>query len=120
MSNTRNTPAEALEYHYPLRVREYGIRDGSSGAGRQHGGRGLVREVELLAPATLTLLTDRRESCPYGLAGGASGVHGVNEVLQAGEWAVLPHKGTVELPVGAVFRIATPGGGGWGTAEVLE
>ena len=114
MSNTRNTPVEALEYHYPLRVRRYAVRDGSGGAGQWVGGDGLVREVELLAPASLTLLTDRRLHSPYGLAGGGKGTPGANELLREQEWEPLPIKGSVELPAGSRFRIATPGGGGWG------
>jgi N-methylhydantoinase B len=114
MSNTRNTPAEALEYHYPLRVRRYALRDGSGGAGAHHGGEGVVRELELLAPATATLLTDRRERGPYGLAGGADGAAGANEVLSSGEWSTVPGKLSTQLPPGSRLRISTPGGGGWG------
>jgi N-methylhydantoinase B len=80
MSNTRNTPAEALEYHYPLRVREYRLRRGAGGAGRHRGGAGLRREIELLADARVTLLTERRARGPYGLAGGRAGRPGRNRL----------------------------------------
>jgi N-methylhydantoinase B len=117
MSNTRNTPAEALEYHYPLRLRRYALRDGSGGTGRHPGGAGVLRELELLGDATVTLLTDRRERGPYGLRGGNSGSPGGNAALLPdgdGEWISLPAKGTVGLPAGARLRIESPGGGGWG------
>jgi N-methylhydantoinase B len=114
MSNTRNTPAEALEYHYPLRVHRYELRSASGGQGAHAGGEGLVREIELLAPATVTLLTDRRERPPYGLQGGADGRPGLNEVRTEGEWRHAPAKGSFALPAGARLRISTPGGGGCG------
>jgi N-methylhydantoinase B/oxoprolinase/acetone carboxylase alpha subunit len=114
MSNTRNTPVEALEYHYPLRIRRYALRDCPGGEGRWRGGQGLVREVELLVPATLSLLTDRRDRPPYGLNGGAPGVSGCNEVFRDGAWSPLEAKGSMELQAGDRFRISTPGGGGWG------
>jgi N-methylhydantoinase B len=114
MSNTRNTPAEALEYHYPLRVRRYALRDGSGGAGQQRGGDGVIRELELLAPATATLLTDRREQAPYGLAGGEPGATGLNEVRRDGDWSTVPGKLSAQLPPGSRLRLSTPGGGGWG------
>jgi len=117
MSNTRNTPAEALEYHYPLRVRAYALWAGSGGAGEYPGGEGLLREVELLEPATLTLLTDRRAMPPYGLQGGASASCGSNEVRRGGQWSEAESKGTSRLEAGDRFRIRTPGGGGWGLAS---
>src|SRR5947199_5720669 len=85
MSNTRNTPAEALEYHYPLRVRRYALRDGSGGEGRHPGGMGVVREVELLGAAAATLLTERRARGPYGLRGGGDGQPGADSVLRDGQ-----------------------------------
>lgn len=117
MSNTRNTPAEALEYHYPVRVRRYALREGSGGGGLHRGGLGVVREVELEAPAAATLLTDRRQLVPYGLAGGGAGEPGSNEVAEPGQaYRVLPPKCSVRLEAGARLRISTPGGGGWGDA----
>ncbi|MGV3724416.1 MAG: hydantoinase B/oxoprolinase family protein [Actinomycetota bacterium] len=117
MSNTRNTPVEALEYHYPLRVRRYALRDGSGGEGEAPGGDGLLREVELLQPATLTLLTDRRVLPPYGLEGGNAGLVGSNQVCRQSAWTEAPGKGSLSLEAGDRFRVATPGGGGWGEAS---
>lgn len=115
MSNTRNTPAEALEYHYPLRVRRSALRDESGGAGLHSGGCGTVREVEFLAPATATFLTDRRDRGPYGLAGGDPGAAGANWIGSPGQWVTAPAKGTRHMEAGERIRIETPGGGGWGT-----
>jgi N-methylhydantoinase B len=118
MSNTRNTPVEALEYHYPLRVHRYALREGAGGGGRCRGGDGLTRELELLAEATATLLADRRRGEPYGLAGGGPGAPGRDQVrLPLGDWEPLAAKGSRRLPAGARIRIESPGGGGWGPAE---
>jgi N-methylhydantoinase B len=121
MSNTRNTPAEALEYHYPLRVREYRLRRGSSGAGRHRGGEGLRREIELLAEARVTLLTERRQRGPYGLSGGAPGAPGRNSLAlpspHGRRFCSLPAKTAFDAPAGAIIRIESPGGGGWGEVE---
>jgi N-methylhydantoinase B/oxoprolinase/acetone carboxylase alpha subunit len=114
MSNTRNTPAEALEYHYPLRVRQYALREGSGGSGIHHGGDGVVREVELLAETTATLLTDRRSRGPYGLAGGEEGQPGRNVVIEDGQELELASKGSFTLKKGSRLRLETPGGGGFG------
>jgi N-methylhydantoinase B len=110
MSNTLNTPIEALELDAPLRVERYELLDGSGGAGRHHGGDGLVRAVRVLEPATLSLLTDRRRHAPQGLAGGSPGRPGRN--LLNGE--ELAPKVTRELEAGDVVTVETPGGGGWG------
>jgi N-methylhydantoinase B len=80
MTNSLNTPAEALEYAYPLRVREYRLRKGSGGKGKQRGGDGVIREIETLVPARMSLLCDRRKRGPYGLFGGKDGQVGVNEI----------------------------------------
>jgi N-methylhydantoinase B len=121
MSNTRNTPAEALEYHYPLRVRENRLLRAAGGAGRHHGGAGIRREIELLADASVTLLTERRARGPYGLAGGTSGRPGQNRLTLPGAAGSrarrLPAKASFDAPAGAVLRIDTPGGGGWGEAD---
>jgi N-methylhydantoinase B len=114
MTNTLNTPVEALEYAYPLRLQRYGVRDGSGGAGRFRGGDGICRELQVLVPCTLTLLTDRRRLPPYGLAGGSPGQPGHNSLLRDGEVIPLPGKGTFELQPGDVVSISTPGGGGFG------
>jgi N-methylhydantoinase B len=110
MTNTLNTPVEVLEGRFPLRVRRYGLRRGSGGAGRRRGGDGLVRELELLADAHFTLLTERRRHAPWGLAGGGDGQPGRN--LLNGE--PLPAKCEGPLSPGDRLRIETPGGGGYG------
>jgi N-methylhydantoinase B len=115
MTNSLNTPVEALEFAYPFRVRRYGYRYGSGGEGKFRGGDGLIREVELLADAEVTLLADRRRFRPYGLAGGGEGVAGrALQVKANGESIVLPGKCSWRFAKGDVLRIETPGGGGWG------
>ena len=120
MSNTRNTPAEALEYHYPLRLWRYAVRDGSGGAGSHRGGDGLVREIELLRPATVSFLADRREHGPYGLAGGEPGRPGRQWVRRGRRWRTVPGKCTLRLAAGDRVRVETPGGGGWGSPPRQE
>ncbi|MCO5198975.1 MAG: hydantoinase B/oxoprolinase family protein [Anaerolineae bacterium] len=115
MSNTLNTPVEALEYSFPLRVAEYSLRSGSGGAGKRRGGDGLVRAVEFLAPVTVTIMSERRQRAPYGLLGGANGQPGENSVFHEGAMVILPGKVTRQLDAGDIIRIETPGGGGWGT-----
>ncbi|HTX75176.1 MAG TPA: hydantoinase B/oxoprolinase family protein, partial [Terracidiphilus sp.] len=115
MTNSLNTPVEALEYAYPLRVQRYSYRRGSGGRGRFRGGDGLVREIRLLAPAQVSLLADRRRFAPYGLSGGHDGAHGSATLIRAsGETQVLKGKGSVYADAGDVVRIETPGGGAWG------
>jgi N-methylhydantoinase B len=115
MTNSLNTPVEALESFYPLRVRRYGLRRNSGGAGRHHGGDGVVREIELLTDAQVAILSDRRRLAPYGLAGGRPGKRGRNIHLQPGRKEIpLPGKCTLNARAGDVIRIETPGGGGWG------
>jgi len=114
MTNSLNTPAEALEYAYPLRVREYRLRPGSGGNGKQRGGDGVVREIETLVPARMSLLSDRRKQRPYGLQGGEEGKSGTSEIIGAGETREIASKGSYELEAGDRVRIETPGGGGWG------
>jgi N-methylhydantoinase B len=116
MTNSLNTPAEALEYAYPLRVTRYSLRKGSGGAGKFRGGDGIVREVELLSDAEVTLLADRRSRGPYGLAGGSDGAAGKTSVIHSdGSVEVLPGKTSVRLKKGEKVRIESPGGGGWGS-----
>jgi N-methylhydantoinase B len=116
MTNSLNTPAEALEYAYPLRVREYRIRKGSGGKGKQRGGDGVIREVEVLGAARMSLLADRRKRPPYGLRGGGPGATGADSIRQrGGKKKSIAAKGSWELEAGDVVRIETPGGGGWGT-----
>ena len=114
MTNSLNTPVEALERALPVRVVRYGYRRGSGGAGRSPGGDGLVRELEALAPIEGTLLADRRQSAPWGLAGGEAGKPGEDRVVRGGKAEPLPAKGRFDLAVGDRIRIETPGGGGWG------
>ncbi|MEP6741904.1 MAG: hydantoinase B/oxoprolinase family protein, partial [bacterium] len=114
MTNSLNTPAEALEYAYPLRVREYAIRKGSGGKGKQCGGDGVVREIETLAPAHMSLLADRRKNSPYGLQGGENGGAGTAAIIHHQLELSIGSKGTWELETGDRVRIETPGGGGWG------
>jgi N-methylhydantoinase B/oxoprolinase/acetone carboxylase alpha subunit len=116
MSNTRNTPVEALEHHLPIRIRTYSLRHSSGGAGKYPGGEGIVREYEMLAETTVTLLTDRRTGHPYGLQGGQPGACGRNTIIRAnGAIEPAPAKGTLTLYPGDSLRIETPGGGGFGT-----
>jgi N-methylhydantoinase B len=110
MSNTLNTPIEALELEFPLRVERYELRYGSGGAGRHAGGDGIVRQTRVLEPARLSLLTDRRRHGPLGAKSGQPGEPGRN--LVNGEDA--PPKTTRELVAGDVLTVETPGGGGWG------
>jgi N-methylhydantoinase B len=115
MTNSLNTPAEALEYAYPLRITEYSLRKSSGGTGSFRGGDGIVREVELLSDAEVTLLADRRSRGPYGLNGGSDGSAGKTEVLQNdGTTQMLPGKASLALKKGSRVRISSPGGGGWG------
>ena len=115
MTNTQNTPAEAMELDYPLRVWRYDLRQGSGGAGTHAGGEGLIREIEVLSDCTLTLQTERRVHAPTGRAGGSDGAVGRNVLISGGEESVIESKGTWELQTGDRVRIETPGGGGWGT-----
>lgn len=110
MTNTLNTPIESLEEHYPLRVLRYALRRGSGGAGRWAGGDGIVRELEFLAPARFTLLTERRAHRPWGLAGGGPGAAGENRLN--GE--PLPAKISAQAVRGDRLLLASPGGGGYG------
>jgi N-methylhydantoinase B/oxoprolinase/acetone carboxylase alpha subunit len=117
MTNTLDTPVEALERALPLRVRRYGLRRDSGGAGAHPGGDGIWRELEALAPTEVSLITERRTSPPPGLAGGAPGAVGENWLLPGGDESRarrLPDKCTVHLAPGDVLRVLTPGGGGWG------
>jgi len=119
MTNTLNTPAEAMEYAYPLRVLRYEVRKGTGGAGKFCGGDGIRRDVEVLTAAQVTLLTERRGSGPdggrpYGLNGGQPGIPGENVVIREGEEILLPGKGSFDLKSGDILSIRTPGGGGYG------
>lgn len=118
MTNTLNTPIEFLEQDLPLRVESLALRRGSGGAGRHQGGRGIVKRLRFLAPATVTLLTERRRQAPAGLAGGAPGLPGRHLLrTAAGEERELPAKLTLRVEAGDLLTVETPGGGGWGSAE---
>jgi N-methylhydantoinase B len=115
MTNSLNTPAEALEYAYPLRVREYRIRKGSGGKGKHKGGDGTIREIETLATARMALLSDRRKRAPYGLQGGKDGERGRAFIIRRdGTREQLTSKDSCQLEPGDRVRIETPSGGGWG------
>ena len=114
MTNTLNTPIEALEAYYPFLVTRYSLRGGSGGRGRGHGGDGLVREIRFLEPADVTLLTERRRVAPWGLAGGGAGRTGRNALVRDGRTRALPSKINLRVSAGDAVRLETPGGGGWG------
>jgi len=116
MTNSLNTPVEALEFAYPLRMRRYGYRRGSGGAGMHRGGDGLVKELEMLCDAEVTLLADRRVTKPYGLGGGGDGAAGLAVLREEDEDRTLRGKTSVRVKRGAVLRLETPGGGGWSCA----
>lgn len=119
MSNTLNTPIEALEISYPFRVERYELRQGSAGPGRHPGGEGIVRALRILDhEARVSLQTDRRIFAPYGLHGGSDGAIGLNWMEDAaGVRRALPGKGSLTLKPGEVVAVETPGGGGWGAKE---
>ena len=115
MTNSLNTPAEALEYAYPLRIRRYSIRPGSGGSGEYGGGDGIIREIEVLTDCEVTLLADRRTHEPWGLAGGEAGAVGRASIIRLnGSTEEMPGKFSTRLLRGERIRIESPGGGGWG------
>jgi N-methylhydantoinase B/oxoprolinase/acetone carboxylase alpha subunit len=123
MTNTLNTPIEALERAFPLKVRRYRLRRGSGGAGLSPGGDGIERDLEVLQDCTASLITERRQSRPWGLHGGEPGAPGENWLLPGGDESRaerLRDKCTVELRAGDVLRMLTPGGGGWGSPPSAE
>ena len=118
MTNTRNTPVEALEHAYPLRVVATRIRPGSGGRGRWRGGDGIERVIALRAPARVTVISERRVLRPWGLQGGGPGARGSNRVRSAGGKEIrLPGKFQIDLETGAVLTVASPGGGGFGRSS---
>jgi N-methylhydantoinase B/oxoprolinase/acetone carboxylase alpha subunit len=120
MTNSWNTPVEAFEHQFPVRVEAYRIRRGSGGGGRYLGGDGIVRELRFLAPAEITILSDRRERGPWGLAGGLPGKPGRNTLIRGRREIRLPGKTRVEVRPGDLLRIETPGGGGWGRSTRIS
>jgi N-methylhydantoinase B len=120
MTNTENTPIEALDTHYPIRVEKYTLRRGSGGAGRFPGGQGIEREILFLADATLSLMGERRRHRPWGLAGGEPGATGEDWLIGSDDRRErLPAKTTVPVRAGDRLLVRTPGGGGWGNPHVL-
>jgi len=118
MTNSWNTPVEAFEHQYPVRIESYRVRKNSGGRGAHRGGDGIVREFRFLRPAEVTILSDRRVRGAYGLAGGEAGTPGRNTLLRTGRKPqALPAKTRFEIAAGdLLLRIETPGGGGWGKA----
>jgi N-methylhydantoinase B/oxoprolinase/acetone carboxylase alpha subunit len=117
LTNTKNTPIEAFERAFPMRVLRYRIRHGTGGEGRHRGGGGIARDLQMLEDVTVSLITERRTSRPWGMAGGGPGATGENWLLPQGDEARaerLPDKCTVRLRAGDVLRMLTPGGGGYG------
>jgi N-methylhydantoinase B len=117
MTNSWNTPVEAFEHQYPLRIRGYRIRSGSGGRGRHRGGDGIIREYEFLTPAQVTILSDRRLRGPYGLKGGEPGAPGKNLLLHGKRAIKIPGKARFEVQAGDVLRVESPGGGGYGRPD---
>ncbi|MET9108785.1 hydantoinase B/oxoprolinase family protein [Streptomyces zhihengii] len=117
MTNSRLTDPEVLEWRYPVRVDSFAVREGSGGAGRRHGGDGVVRRIRFLEPMTVALLTGHRRVPPYGMAGGEPGALGVN-LLERADGSTRPLAGvdTVDVEAGDVLVVRTPGGGGYGPA----
>jgi len=114
MTNSLNTPLEALENYLPVRIRRYGIRTGSGGKGRHRGGNGIVREYEFSVPTQVSIMSERRRFAPYGLEGGQDGKKGRNILISKGRKIILRSKVNLEVGAGDVLRIETPGGGGYG------
>jgi N-methylhydantoinase B len=115
MTNSLNTPAEAFEYAYPLRVRQYSLRPKSGGKGKYTGGDGIIREIEVLTDCQVTMLAERRTHAPWGLAGGESASRGQSSIIRGnGTIEEMPGKFSTRLQAGDRIRIETPGGGGWG------
>ncbi|BCL82305.1 N-methylhydantoinase B [Ktedonobacteria bacterium brp13] len=115
MSNTLNTPIEAFEYAYPMRITRYQLRSGSGGAGAARGGDGLIREIAFEVATDVTLLTERRRHAPYGLQGGSAGQCGENSLTHNGTTTQLPGKVRLRVAPGDRLTVASPGGGGWGS-----
>jgi N-methylhydantoinase B/oxoprolinase/acetone carboxylase alpha subunit len=114
MTNSLNTPLEALENYLPLKIRAYGLRKGSGGMGAHRGGEGIIREYEFRVPVDLTVISERRRFAPYGANGGRAGSKGRNTIISRGRKIVIGSKGNVKLRPGDVLRVETPGGGGYG------
>lgn len=116
MTNTLNTPVEALEYAYPFLVNEYSVRRGTGGNGKYLGGDGIIREMTVLADSEVTVLSERRIHGAYGIAGGRPGLPGKNTIIEDGHNLEMPGKFNTNLKKNSVLRIETPGGGGYGNS----
>ncbi|MGB8951548.1 MAG: hydantoinase B/oxoprolinase family protein [Candidatus Aminicenantales bacterium] len=114
MTNSLNTPLEALENYLPIKIKSYAIRDGSGGKGRTCGGDGIIREYEFLIPSRVTIISERRRFSPFGLRGGEKGARGKNIFFRKGKKIFLKSKVNLSAYPGDVLRIETPGGGGYG------
>jgi N-methylhydantoinase B/oxoprolinase/acetone carboxylase alpha subunit len=114
MTNSLNTPVEALENYLPVRIRRYGLRPDSGGRGRFNGGEGIVREYEFLVASQLTIISERRKFPPYGLEGGRAGAVGKNTLIRKGRETALGSKFNLRVEPGDILRVETPGGGGYG------
>lgn len=117
MTNSLNTPIEALEHSFPLRIRSYRLRERSGGGGRYRGGEGIIREYEFLTAGELSILSERRKFAPYGLSGGLPGKVGKNTLITKKGEISLPSKVNIKVAPGDILRIETPGGGGYGFPE---
>ncbi len=118
MTNTLNTPVEAMERLFPIRVERYSLRRGSGGSGLRRGGDGIVREIRFLTDTQVGVVSERRRYAPYGLCGGGDGVPGRNlRIRLSGECEVLAGKFNAQFAAGEVLRLETPGGGGWGKED---
>ena len=118
MTNTRITDPEVLEYRYPVRLRRFAIRRGSGGAGRWRGGDGIVREIEFLAPLQFSILSQHRETAPFGMAGGGDGAVGRQTIIRAdGSRINIRGVDGCQVDVGDRLVLETPGGGGFGEPE---
>jgi N-methylhydantoinase B len=117
MTNTLNTPIEALERELPIIIKSYSIRQSSGGTGKYKGGNGIVREFKFLTNTEVTIITERRLNAPYGINGGNPGTKGINFLITEKGKELLPPKKTFKVKPGNILRIETPGGGGWGKAN---
>ncbi len=114
MTNSLNSPIEAIERYYPFRIREYRLRYGSQGRGQNSGGEGVIRSLEMLTDCQVTLLSERRKNAPWGLQGGRDGKKGNNLLISRGKRKRLPGKFSIRMSRGEILEVETPGGGGWG------